>query len=696
MEFYIKQNSTLPVLRMEIIKDGRSDFNLNSFLSGSTTFLISLYDKFTDTFLFASKSCYVTTEFSVYEGKNLYFLNYQFSNKDTKKTGRYEVQVSIPSEQGVIILPLQEKYYVNVLDSFAADNSSFSDLYSLNLPCCGFQETFNVDGLTLDAYYYSGSLIIDYVLTSTKVYNQDIRVDFTNVLEVISGTTIEIITGVTINSGKTRGVTKVIFPNYNFNNLTQLSSLSNVEFINTIPNTLFNFEEIVIFNTVPPTLTPTMTPTLTPGFIPSPTPTRTVTPTITPTITPTRTVTPTNTPPNTNTPTNTSTNTPTVTPTNTSTPTNTITPTVTPTVTKTVTPTNTPTNTVTPTLSPSNTITPTVTPSITPTNTVTPTVTPTSGATPSCPYEVGYFNTLGNVMRFDYNVIDNQIYVVTTGGTEVYDTSYSYIQTIPNSFTAGTPSYASIVFAEPTGLPSPASYVFAGGDTDNKSIDVFELYGSVSSTINVGTSITEMSVSKNQDYVGYLMPNSGLYGQIAVSSLTLGFTIDVSATTNGDISLSRLDDKFWIVSTGDTIIKVVPWAKAIDSTVSIPSKGYPEYIKTILDDPTNGYTYLLVDGIRVLIYDVNGPYGYVNVISYGGRNTSMTIDENNNKLYILNVVGNVFGLIKIDIPTLNDEGLTILGNFTGFTNGKIIYEPNNAEILLSLTPYAGRIYRFCT
>jgi hypothetical protein len=130
MEFYIKQNSTLPVLRMEIIKDGRSDFNLNSFLSGSTTFLISLYDKFTDTFLFASKSCYVTTEFSVYEGKNLYFLNYQFSNKDTKKTGRYEVQVSIPSEQGVIILPLQEKYYVNVLDSFAADNSSFSDLYS--------------------------------------------------------------------------------------------------------------------------------------------------------------------------------------------------------------------------------------------------------------------------------------------------------------------------------------------------------------------------------------------------------------------------------------------------------------------------------------------------------------------------------------------------------------------------------------
>lgn len=136
MEFYIKQNSTLPVLKMEVIKDGRSDFNLNSFLSGNTTFLISLYDKTTDRFLFASKNCYVTTEFSVIENKNLYYLNYKFTNKDTLKTGRYEVQVSITSEQGVIILPLQDKYYVNVLDSFGLDDLGFNTPYISNLPCC--------------------------------------------------------------------------------------------------------------------------------------------------------------------------------------------------------------------------------------------------------------------------------------------------------------------------------------------------------------------------------------------------------------------------------------------------------------------------------------------------------------------------------------------------------------------------------
>jgi hypothetical protein len=247
-----------------------------------------LFDKTIDKILFSSKECFVTTEVSPFEGKTLYYLNYQFTNKDTIKEGRYEVQISAPSENGVILLPLQEKFYVNIIDSFAADNSSFSDLYSLNLPCCGFQETFNIDGLTLDAYYYSGSLIIDYVLTSTKVYNQDIRVDFTNVLEVISGTTVEIVTGVTINFGETRGVTQVIFPDYDFNNLTQSTSLSIVEFIDTIPNTIFNFDSHVIFNTAPPTPTPTRTPTptVTPTNTTTPTQTVTQTPSITPSITP--------------------------------------------------------------------------------------------------------------------------------------------------------------------------------------------------------------------------------------------------------------------------------------------------------------------------------------------------------------------------------------------------------------------------
>jgi hypothetical protein len=770
MEFNIKKNATLPILKVEICKDGRSDFNLNSFLNSGSTFYISLFDKTIDKILFASKECYVTSKFSEFEGKTLYYLNYQFTNKDTLKIGKYEVQISVTSDNGVIILPLQEKFYVNIVDSFSADNISFTDAYSMNLPCCGFQETFDIGGLNLEAYYYSGSLIIDYILTSTNTYGTDIRVDFTNELEVFTGSTIQISTGVTITAGQNRGTTQVIYSSFDFDNLTQSSILSSVEFTESVQNVILNFESDVIFNTPPPSLTPTNTPTstvtttLTPSVTttntqtptgsatptmtetPTNTPTPTVTetptntptptntdtptntPTTTPTITPTETTTPTpsvtetptNTPTETvtptmtetptNTPTPTESETPTPTPTNTETPTNTPTmtetpqviesptPTPTETVTPTITetPTNTPTNTITitptmtetPTNTPSETPTNTPTPSITPTNTVTPTVTPTSGATPSCPYEVGYFNTLGNVMRFDYYVNDNQIYVVTTGGTEVYDTSYSYIQTIPNSFTAGTPTFASIVFV--------SEFVYMGGDVNNKSIDIYDTINLTANTVNIGTSVLEMSVDRTGSHVGFTIDTDD-YQQILVSTQLVNATLDVSGVTGGDISLSRLDDLFWIVSTGDTIVKVDASTKNIVSTLTVPNGGYSGYEKRLLDDPTNAYTYLLVDGGRLFVYDSpSTPTYYFDLTQYSGTNTSMIIDEVNNKLYILNVQSpDIFGLIKIDIGTLSDEGLFNLGT-TGFNNGYLVYEPNNSEILLSFIPYANRIYRFCT
>ena len=741
MEFYIKKNSTLPILKMEIIKDGRSNYNLNSFLSGSTTFLISLYDRSNDRFLFASKECFVTTEYSYFEQKDLYYLNYQFTNKDTPKTGRYEVQISIPSEQGVIILPLQDKYYVNIAESFSVDNLGFTDSLSANLPCCIFQEVIEIGGLTLEAYYYSGSLFAEYLVYNTQVFSQDVRVNFTNILEVNDGENIVILTGVTIPAGETFGDTQVSFIGYDYNNLKQTSIFSNVELIPNNPNLVLNFENDSIFNTPPPTRTPTKTPTPTISATQTLTPTNTSTPTNTPTLTqtttttktstPTKTATRTLTPTKTNTPTPTKTSTPTktttptITPTNTNTPTNTITQTSTPTETEvigetptptpsitqtitptntetttttptgtpTITPTNTPSNTITPSITPSNTVTPTVTPSntitpsITPTNTVTPTVTPTSGGTPSCPYEVGYFNTLGNVMRFDYNVNDNQIYVVTTGGTEVYDTSYSYIQTIPNSFTAGTPTFASIVFV--------SEFVYMGGNVNNKSIDIYDTINLTANTVGIGTSVLEMSVDRTGSHVGFTLDTDD-YQQILVSTQLVNTTLDVTATTNGDISLSRIDDYFWIVSSGDTLVRIDPLSKSIISTETIDGGGYSGYRKTLLDDPNNGYTYILVDGQSLMIYDGGGFSSEIDLTSYSGTNTSMAIDEVNNKLYILNVVGNIFGLIKIDIGTFNDEGLTVIGDLGGFTNGKIIYEPNNAEILLSSSPYLARIYRICT
>jgi hypothetical protein len=277
MEFYIKQNSTLPILKMEVIKDGRSDYNLNSFLSGNTTFLISLYDKSNDTFLFASKECYVTTEYSESEGKDLYYLNYKFTNKDTLRTGRYEAQISIPSEQGVILLPLQEKYYVNVVDSFAAKDLSFNTKYVASLPCCGTINEFDYAIIELSSYYNSGSLIILYTLVSNQTFTFDVTTNFTDIINVYTGTPVTITTGVTITAGQLSGSTSIIIEDVNFNNLDRTNTFKGVIITPQNVGYVINLNSQSIFPTPTPssTLIPTQTPTNTKTPTPTPTPSQT-------------------------------------------------------------------------------------------------------------------------------------------------------------------------------------------------------------------------------------------------------------------------------------------------------------------------------------------------------------------------------------------------------------------------------------
>lgn len=115
MEFFIRKNSTLPVLEVELIKDSRTDFNYSdSDLSGSTI-LFSMKDVDTEQYKVLNGTCIIDqTKNSIY---------YKFSKKNTIKTGRYSGEFSITTSQGKNILPIKEKLYVNVLDSFS--NSEF-------------------------------------------------------------------------------------------------------------------------------------------------------------------------------------------------------------------------------------------------------------------------------------------------------------------------------------------------------------------------------------------------------------------------------------------------------------------------------------------------------------------------------------------------------------------------------------------
>ena len=136
MEWIIKKNATLPIFQIEIAKDGRSDFARNQDLL-NTTFYISLYDEVSKKFKVTSKPCYVTYSSSTVNSEEIvYFLNYQFTNRETNLSGRYSVQISAQDTDGVIVLPLKEKVYVSVLESFSLDYTPYSNNYIIDRPCC--------------------------------------------------------------------------------------------------------------------------------------------------------------------------------------------------------------------------------------------------------------------------------------------------------------------------------------------------------------------------------------------------------------------------------------------------------------------------------------------------------------------------------------------------------------------------------
>lgn len=124
MEFYIKKGATLPLLKMQIVKDGRSDYHKFMDLIETSTILFSMIDADTGIPRFLSKPAgFVSKNFLNETAPTEYYVYYQFTAKDTNKPGRYEGEFLFKNEQGNLIVPLREKLYITIQDSFISDRA---------------------------------------------------------------------------------------------------------------------------------------------------------------------------------------------------------------------------------------------------------------------------------------------------------------------------------------------------------------------------------------------------------------------------------------------------------------------------------------------------------------------------------------------------------------------------------------------
>jgi hypothetical protein len=133
MEFFIKKNATLPVLKINVIKDGRSDYNRSMRFLSETDIFFSMVDTETGIPRITSRPAGLIRK---NDSEDEYYVYYQFTPFDSKKVARYKGQFLFRNETGVLTLPLSEEIYINVTESFALDDMEFQSCYVVDYPCC--------------------------------------------------------------------------------------------------------------------------------------------------------------------------------------------------------------------------------------------------------------------------------------------------------------------------------------------------------------------------------------------------------------------------------------------------------------------------------------------------------------------------------------------------------------------------------
>jgi len=119
MEFFIAQNSTLPILKMELDFNGKSsNEDLNSILEKSTIFFSMKNVADGNSKIINKRGGFTNKVFIEPNAKVEYYIFYKFSLFDTNRVGRYEGEFTLISEDGTLIIPIKEKLYINVIENF--------------------------------------------------------------------------------------------------------------------------------------------------------------------------------------------------------------------------------------------------------------------------------------------------------------------------------------------------------------------------------------------------------------------------------------------------------------------------------------------------------------------------------------------------------------------------------------------------
>lgn len=133
MVFSIRQNSTLPKLKMKLFRDGRNDYKNFENLLENCVITFAMKDEVTGIYKIANKEATIELKkpcsTDIFDKE--YYIVYNFTQSDTDRPGIYigEFKITFLDEQlqpnGDLIVPIYEQLYIHVLDSFVKSDIIF-------------------------------------------------------------------------------------------------------------------------------------------------------------------------------------------------------------------------------------------------------------------------------------------------------------------------------------------------------------------------------------------------------------------------------------------------------------------------------------------------------------------------------------------------------------------------------------------
>ena len=121
MEFFIRQGSSQPILKMRLIDDGKNDKSGFNDMLESCDITFDMFDIETGQPEILNSTCQITTRNKKYnQTTDEYYIVHQFTETQTLKVGKFEGILNIQfldtnlNPTTKLILPIKEKLYITI------------------------------------------------------------------------------------------------------------------------------------------------------------------------------------------------------------------------------------------------------------------------------------------------------------------------------------------------------------------------------------------------------------------------------------------------------------------------------------------------------------------------------------------------------------------------------------------------------